>query len=159
SKEHNIAMRARAQSYGLKLNEYELAGPKRKVACAEEADIFAALELDYVPPEMRENTGEIETAAEHRIPRLLEFKNLQGIFHCHTNASDGECTLEEMATASRGLGYRYLGIADHSQSLTIARGLTPARVRKQWSEIDALNARLKNFTIFKGTECDILPDG
>ncbi len=159
SKEHNIAVRGRAQAYGLKLNEYELVGPKKKVRCKEEADIFAALDLDYIPPELRENTGEIEAAAAHHVPRLLEHKDVQGIFHCHTDASDGEATLEQMAAAAQALGYHYLGIGDHSQSLTIARGLTPARVRKQWAAIDAVNAKLKNFTIFKGTECDILPDG
>jgi DNA polymerase (family 10) len=159
SKEHNVAMRSRAQSYGLKLNEYELASPKKQVRCKEEADIFQALDLDYIPPELREQTGEIEAAAEHRLPRLLALDDLQGIFHCHTNASDGGNTLDEMATAAKALGYHYLGIADHSQSLTIAHGLTPARVRKQWAEIDALNAGFQGFTLFKGTECDILPDG
>lgn len=159
SKEHNIAMRARAQAYGLKLNEYELAGPKKHVKAKEEADIFAALDLDYLPPELREATGELDAAAEHRVPRLLEHQDIQGIFHCHTNASDGGNTLDEMVEATRALGYHYLGIADHSQSLTIAHGLTPSRVKKQWAEIDALNARLKGFTVFKGTECDILPDG
>lgn len=159
SKEHNIAMRARAQQYGLKLNEYELAGSKRRVHCAEEADIFTALELDYIPPELREQTGELEAAAEHRLPTLVADDDIQGVFHCHTTASDGEHSLEDMARAAQGLGYKFLGIADHSQSLTVARGLTPDRVRKQWAEIDALNARLKGFRVFKGTECDILPDG
>jgi DNA polymerase (family 10) len=159
SKEHNIAIRARAQKYGLKLNEYELAGPNRKVSCRDEADLFRALDLDYIPPEMREQTGEIEAAAEHRVPKLVETADIRGVFHCHTTWSDGGATLEEMAAASRKLGLKYLGIGDHSQSLTVARGLTPDRVHKQQAEIDNLNARLKGIKVFKGTECDILADG
>lgn len=159
SKEHNIAVRARAQQYGLKLNEYELAGPKKHIACKDEADIFKALDLDYIPPEMREQTGELEAAAEHHLPQLIEADDLRGTFHCHTDWSDGGATLEEMAAAARQLGLKYLGIADHSQSLTVARGLTPERVRRQQKEIDALNGRLKGIKLFKGTECDILADG
>jgi DNA polymerase (family 10) len=159
SKEHNIALRARAQSFGLKLNEYELGGPKQSVACKEEADIFHALKLDYIPPEMRENTGEIDAAADHKVPTLIESKDLQGTFHCHTDWSDGRNTLEEMARAAKKMGYKYLGIADHSQSLKIANGLTPERVRKQQADIDALNAKLKGIKLFKGIESDILTDG
>jgi DNA polymerase (family 10) len=159
SKEHNIAVRARAQDYGLKLNEYELAGPKRRIHAKDEADIFRALDLDYIPPELREDTGELAAAAEHRLPHLVAPDDLHGTFHCHTTASDGHATLEEMAEAARRLGFKYLGIADHSQSLTVANGLTPQRVRQQHVEIDALNARLKGIKLFKGTECDILPDG
>jgi DNA polymerase (family X) len=160
SKEHNIALRQRAMERGLKLNEYELAGPKKRVACHEEADLYRALDLDYIEPELRENTGEIVAAEQHALPELLESKQVQGIFHCHTTASDGAATLEEMAESARALGYSYLGIADHSQSLGVANGLTPARVRRQWQEIDALNTTFKGrFRIFKGTECDILADG
>jgi len=159
SKEHNVAMRQRAQQYALKLNEYELAGPKKSVPCKDEAAIYGALDMDYVPPEMREDTGEIAAAAEHRLPILIEAKDLQGTFHCHTNWSDGKATLEEMARAAHELGYKYLGIADHSQSLNVANGLSPERVRKQHAEIDALNSKLKGIKLLKGTECDILPDG
>jgi DNA polymerase (family 10) len=159
SKEHNIAMRARAQGFGLKLNEYELAGAKQRVKCKEEADIFAALKLDYIPPEIRENTGEIDAAAEHKVPKLVEASDLEGTFHCHTDWSDGRDTLEDMAKAAKKLGLKYLGIADHSQNLKIANGLTPERVRKQQAEIDALNGRLKGIKVFKGTESDILVDG
>jgi len=159
SKEHNVAIRARAQQYGLKLNEYELAGSRRSVACADEAELFRALDLDYIAPELREHTGEIEAAAEHRLPDLVDAEQIQGVFHCHTTWSDGSASLEEMAQEARRLGLKYLGIADHSQSLTVANGLAPARVRKQQAEIDALNARLKGITLFKGTECDILADG
>lgn len=159
SKEHNIALRARAQQYGLKLNEYELAGPKKSVACKDEADIFAALDLDYIPPELREQTGEIEAASQHRLPRLIVDDDIQGCFHCHTTYSDGGATLEEMARAAAKLGYKYLGIADHSQSLKFARGLEPERVKEQHAEIDALGKKLKSIKIFKGTESDILLDG
>jgi DNA polymerase (family X) len=159
SKEHNVAMRQRAIQYGLKLNEYELAGEKKSIACKDEADIFKALDLDYIPSELREHTGEIDAAAAHGIPDLVGLDDIQGTFHCHTVASDGHATLEEMAQAARKLGLKYLGIGDHSQSLSVANGLTPDRVRKQQGEIDALNAKLKGFRIFKGTECDILADG
>jgi DNA polymerase (family 10) len=159
SKEHNVAMRQRAQQYGLKLNEYELAGPKKNVPCKEEADIYRALDLDYVVPEMRENTGEIDAAAQHHLPTLIEAADLQGTFHCHTNWSDGKSTLEEMARAAHELGFKYLGIADHSQTLVVANGLSPERVRQQHAEIDSLNAKLKGIKLLKGTECDILPDG
>jgi DNA polymerase (family 10) len=158
-KEHNIAVRARAQQRGLKLNEYELAGPKRSIPCKEEADLFRALDLDYIAPELRENTGEIQAAAEHRLPHLVEANDLQGTFHCHTTWSDGTAGVKEMAQAAQKLGYKYLGIGDHSQSLAIASGLTPERVRLQHAEIDQVNAKLKEFRIFKGTECDILADG
>jgi DNA polymerase (family 10) len=159
SKEHGIAMRVRAQKYGLKLNEYALGGPDRSVPCKTEADIFGALDLAYIPPELREDTGEMEAAAADDLPELLEAGDLKGVFHCHTNESDGTATLEEMAKAAKDLGLHYLGIGDHSQSLTVANGLTPDRVRRQEAAIDALNGRLKGFRVFKGTECDILPDG
>ena len=159
SKEHNVAMRARAQQYGLKLNEYELAGPDRHIPCKEEADIFRALDLDYIPPELREHTGEIEAAALHRLPALVEVADLQGTFHCHSNWSDGTASIQEMAQAAQKLGLKYLGIADHSQSLALAYGLTPDRVREQQAEIDRVNARLDGIKLFKGTECDILADG
>jgi DNA polymerase (family 10) len=159
NKDHNIAMRARAQARGLKLNEYELASEKKKVHCKTEEDIFKALDLDYIPPQLRENTGEIDAAEKHQLPNLVEVKDIHGVFHCHTTWSDGAATLEEMAEAARKLGLQYLGIGDHSQSLTVANGLTPGRVKKQQAEIDKLNAKLQDFHIFKGTEVDILEDG
>jgi DNA polymerase (family 10) len=165
SKDLNIKMRQRAIDRGLRLNEYELAGGDKKIKCKDEADVFAALDLDWIPPEMREDTGEIDLAARHdhkpagKIPHLLEVKDIRGVFHNHTTASDGKNTLEEMALAAKKLGFEYLGIADHSQSLTIANGLSPQRVRKQHHEIDELNSRLKWIHLFKGTECDILEDG
>lgn len=159
SKEHNIAVRQRAQQYGLKLNEYELAGPDHRIHCRDEADLFRALDLAYIPPELRENTGEIDAAVNGELPNLIESGDIHGVFHCHTTYSDGRSSVEEMAQAAQTLGLKYLGLADHSQSLTVANGLTPDRVRRQQAEIDKVNKGLKGFKIFKGTECDILADG
>jgi DNA polymerase (family 10) len=159
NKDHNVAMRVRAQARGLKLNEYELAGERRHVACRDEADIFAALGMAYIPPELREHTGEIEVAEAGTLPSLVEVGDVKGVFHCHTTYSDGHNSVEEMAEAARRLGLKYLGFGDHSQSLTVANGMSVERVRKQWAEIDALNTRLKGVRLFTGVECDILADG
>ena len=159
SKEHNVRLRQRAIERGLTLNEYELRGENHSVSCASEEEIYAALDLQWVPPEMREDTGEIDIMAAHRVPRLVEVDEIRGIFHNHTVASDGTATLEEMARTAKALGYEYFGVGDHSQSLTVANGLSETRVRQQWAEIDELNARLKGIRILKGTECDILSDG
>ncbi len=159
SKEHNVVLRQRSINLGLKLNEYELAGSGRSIRCKDESDIYKALGLAYIPPEMREDTGEIAAAQEKKVPHLVEARDIQGVFHNHTVASDGSNTLEEMAEAARSLGLKYLGLADHSQSLTIANGLSPDRVRRQQKEIDALNKRLHGIHLFKGIECDILHDG
>jgi DNA polymerase (family 10) len=160
SKEHNVAMRTRAQArFGIKLNEYEMVGPQGTIPIKDEVAFFRKLEMEYVPPELREDTGEIDAAEKKQLPELIELGDLRGTFHCHTLWSDGHATLEEMAEAARALGLKYLGIADHSQSLTVANGLTPERVRKQQQEIDRLNERLTGIQLFKGTECDILADG
>jgi DNA polymerase (family 10) len=159
SKEHNVAMRGRAQARGFKINEYELLGPDGPVACQDEAEFFRALGLAYVPPEMRENTGEIEAAEKGEVPRLVELGDVKGLFHNHTTYSDGASTVEEMARAAKALGLKYLGFGDHSPSLTVANGLTPERVRQQQAEIDEVGKRVKGVKLFKGTECDILADG
>jgi DNA polymerase (family 10) len=160
SKAHNIAMRKRALARGLTLNEYALTGPKGPVACRTEADLFAALGLAEIPPELREDTGELEAAEAGRLPDLVGRDDLTGTFHCHTDWSDGSATLAEMAEAARARGLRYLGIADHSRSAGYAGGLTIERVRAQWAEIEALNRSFGGrFQLLKGTECDILPDG
>ncbi|MEP6810845.1 MAG: helix-hairpin-helix domain-containing protein, partial [Chthoniobacterales bacterium] len=151
SKEHNVEVRSRALQQGWTLNEYRL-GPapvdpaakrKRKEAGAipeirEEADVYRALGLDYIPPELRENAGEFAAAAAGRLPRLIEKENLRGTFHCHTSASDGRNSLEEMANAARELGLQYLGIADHSRSSIQAHGLDEARLRVQMATIRRL---------------------
>ena len=160
SKAHNIAIRRRAIGRGLSLNEYALTGESGAVACATEADLFVALGLEFIPPELREDAGEIEAAASGRLPKLIEFTDLAGTFHCHTDWSDGSATLAEMAEAARAYGLDYLGIADHSRSAGYAGGLSIERVRAQWAEIDALNHKFGGiFRVFKGTECDILADG
>jgi DNA polymerase (family X) len=160
SKAHNIAMRRRAIARGLSLNEYALAGENGSVACKTEADVFKALGLVEIPPELREDNGEIEAAEAGKLPDLIEFGDLTGTFHCHTDWSDGSDTLAEMAQAARDRGMAYLGIADHSRSAAYARGLSIERVREQWAAIDLLNQSFGGkFHVFKGTECDILPDG
>ncbi|CAN5309043.1 DNA polymerase/3'-5' exonuclease PolX [soil metagenome] len=159
SKEHNIRMRQIAIEKGLSLNEYALAGKAGDVKCKSEEDIYTALGLDYVVPEMREDTGEMEAAIKHTLPKLIEASDIRGVFHNHTTASDGTASLEQMALAAKALGLEYFGVGDHSKSLTVANGLTQERVKAQWAEIDALNKKLKGITILKGTECDILDDG
>lgn len=172
SKEHNVTMRGRALQRGWTLNEYRLgaapvdpaAKKKRADAAAipeirEEADLYRALELDYVAPELRENCGEFEAAAAGKLPRLIELENLRGTFHCHTTASDGRNSLEEMAAAAEELGLQYLGIADHSRSSIQAHGLDEERLRAQGAEIRRLNDKRDNFRVFAGVECDILRDG
>jgi DNA polymerase (family 10) len=165
NKNHNIRIRQRAIDRGLRLNEYELSGDGKSINCKDEKDVFAALEVDYIPPEMREDTGEIDLAAwvngnsKHHLPKLIEPNDIRGIFHNHSRYSDGKNTIEEMALAAKALGYEYFGIGDHSQSLNIANGLTPDRVKKQHDEIDRLNAKLKGARVLKGAEVDILEDG
>ncbi len=167
SKEHNVELRSRARRRGLSLNEYgfskldseETRGKaKRAVRCRDEAEIYAALGLAYVPPELRENMGEIERAGSGTLPKLVEARDIRGTFHCHSTYSDGLGTLEQMAQAAATLGWEYLGIADHSKAAAYAGGLSKADVKRQFREIDALNARLK-VRLLKGTECDILPNG
>ena len=159
SKEHNIRMRQRAIDRGLSLNEYALANETRSVPCKDEADIFAALGLPYIEPELREDTGEIEAGEQKVLPVLIKESDIRGVFHNHTTASDGTASLEQMALATKALGMEYFGVGDHSQSLTIARGLPPGAVRKQWAEIDQVNAKLSGVRIIKGSEVDILEDG
>ncbi len=168
SKEHNVAMRGRALERGYTLNEYRLAvkegsdAPEAPVF-ENEAQLHRFLGLDYIAPELRENTGEIEAAEEGDLPRLIELENLRGTFHNHTVASDGRNTLEEMAAAAIGHGLQYLGIADHSKSSFQANGLDETRLRAQIAEIRALNARYRDegvkFRLFAGSEVDILKDG
>lgn len=172
SKEHNIVIRNRALQRDWTLNEYRLApapvdpaAKQKKAASAsipevrDEEQLYRALDLEYVPPELRENCGEIEAAAAGKLPRLIEPENLRGTFHCHTTASDGHNSLEEMAAAAQELGLQYLGIADHSRSSIQAHGLDAARLRVQMSAIRKLNASFENFRLFAGIECDILRDG
>lgn len=168
SKEHNVVLRSRAKELGWSLNEYGFSalgatgkrGPdKRIVACKNEKEIYWAMKLQYIPPELRESYGEFEAAETRSIPDLIEEEELLGTFHCHTTYSDGKNTLTEMAEAARLRGWQYLGIADHSKIAAYAGGLSVERVRDQLAEIDSLNSSYKGFRIFKGTEVDILGDG
>ena len=178
SKEHNIEMRSRALQRGWTLNEYRLArlppDPKAKKArggraikrptvkiptVRDEADLYRALGLDFIPPELRENCGEFEAAEKHSLPRLIEQDNLRGTFHCHTVASDGHNSLEEMASAAQKLGLEYLGIAEHSKSSIQAHGIDAAKLRAQVAAIRKMNKKFDGFRLFAGVECDILRDG
>ncbi|MCX7886770.1 MAG: DNA polymerase/3'-5' exonuclease PolX [Verrucomicrobiae bacterium] len=172
SKEHNIALRARAlRLRNLSLNEYGFSPAEEKeksakelgssIPCKTEQEIYAALGLDYIEPELREDMGEIEAAEKHQLPRLLELSNLRGAFHIHTTWSDGLETIEAMAEAALKLGLQYIGIAEHSKGQRQANGLDETRLRQQGEEIRRLNAKFtrKGFRIFFGCEVDILPDG
>lgn len=159
SKEHNTLLRSIAKDKGLKLNEYGLFKGEKLIPCKSESEIYKALGMEYIPPELREASGEIEVAQKNKIPDLIEEKDLQGIFHVHSTWSDGSAEIEAMAKAAMKLGFKYMGISDHSQSATYAGGLGPEDVKKQQNEIDALNAKLKGFKILKGIESDILANG
>jgi DNA polymerase (family 10) len=169
SKEHNIVMRQRAIARGLRLNEYglfksqeETRDPKLRVACATEDDIFAALDLAYVPPEMREDHGEFDAAEKGKLPRLLEWTDLKGALHNHTTWSDGHNTLEETAAHMEELGLQYWAVTDHSRAAFQAKGLDPKRVREQSRAIAALNRKLADegseFRLLTGSEVDVLKD-
>ena len=161
SKAHNVRLRELAVQRGWKLNEYGLFEERsgRRLAGEDEADIYRALDLEFIPPELREADGEIEAAAEGRLPKLIELADLQGDLHLHSTWSDGGDSLEAMANAARALGHRYMAITDHSKSLGIARGLDEARVREQRALVDRLNHELAPFRILHGTEMDILRSG
>ncbi len=171
NKEHNIGLRSRALQCGWTLNEYRLApsppdpkakkkrGTKKIPKVRDEAELYRALDLDFIPPELRENRSEFEAAEKHSLPKLIEKEDLRGTFHCHTTASDGHNTLEEMSQAAQTLGLEYLGIADHSRSSIQAHGIDEAALRAQIATIRKLNKKLDGFRLFAGIECDILRDG
>ena len=175
SKSHNVSLRQRALKMGYTLSEYGLEelppsqaktgvegnhveGGKR-VAGKTEEEIYARLKLDYIPPELRENCGEIEAAAEHRLPGLITVEDLQGDVHMHTVETDGRCTIEEMAEAARARGYKYMAITDHSKNLAFANGLDDARALKHIEKIRKVGEEMKGIRIFAGIEVDILADG
>ena len=171
NKEHNIELRSRALQRGWTLNEYRLApvpvDPKAKKQrevkkipkVHDEAELYRAVDLDFIPAELRENWGEFEAAENHSLPKLIEKENLRGTFHCHTTASDGHNSIEEMAEAAQALGLEYLGIADHSRSSIQAHGIEETELRAQSATIRKLNKKLHGFRVFAGVECDILRDG
>jgi DNA polymerase (family 10) len=159
SKDHNILLRRRAQERGLKINEYGIFRESRRVAGRTEEDVYAAVGLPWIPPELREARGEIELALQGRLPRLIELQDLQGDLHMHTSATDGRASLEEMVTAAKQRGHSYIAITDHSKRVTMAKGLDARRLRQQWKAIDKLAAKTTGITILKGVELDILEDG
>ncbi len=159
SKDHNVHLRGMAVDKGLKLNEYGLFRGGEKLAGAAEEDVYRSLGLPWIPPEMREDRGEIEAALKNELPKLVELADIRGDFHVHTNATDGRETLETMVGAARARGYSYVGISDHSTSAVVAFGLTAEKALAQRDRIRDLNRELNGFTVLVGTECDILDGG
>ena len=161
SKNHNVSLRQRALKMGYTLNEYGLfrLDDNKRVAGAKEDEIYGELKLDSIPPEMRENCGEIEAAEKHELPRLITMKDIRGEVHMHTVETDGRCTIEEMAEAAKEHGYNYIAITDHSKNLAFANGLDDKWAVEHIARIRAANEAFEGITIMAGVEVDILPDG
>lgn len=161
SKPHNIVLRDRAIQRGLKLNEYGLYHVEsgERIGGATEEEIYETLGLDFVPPELRENRGEIEAAEAHALPRLVNLEDIKGDLHAHTTVTDGRDDIEAMAAGARAAGLSYLAITDHTQSLAMANGLDERRALEHAAGIHALNGRIEGITLLAGIECDIRPDG
>lgn len=159
SKEHNVRLRSLAKQSGWKLNEYGLFEEERLIRCGSEEEIFRALGLAFVPPELREDMGEVEAAADGSLPDLVKLEDLRGTFHVHTDFSDGTDSLERMVEGARKMGLHYVGISDHSKSAFYAGGLKEDALERQWDMIDGLNEKVRPFRVFRGIESDILPDG
>ena len=159
SKAHNIAVRRLAMDRGLKLNEYGVFRGEKRIAGRTEIEVLAAVDLPYIEPELRENRGEIEAARKGRLPRLVSVNDIRGDLHCHTKASDGHNSLQEMARAAHARGYEYLAISDHSRRVTVAHGLDAARLAEQLDAIDRLNESGAGPVLLKSCEVDILDNG
>ncbi len=159
SKQHNVRLREIAVKAKMKLNEYGLFKGDKMIAGPVEEEIYQKLGLDYIDPLLREDRGEVEAAREHRLPELIQLEDIKGDFHVHTNASDGNCSISEIAEAAKGLGYKFICVTDHSKSSAIAKGLSAKQLEQQIKEIHKLNDKLKGITILAGTEVDILADG
>jgi len=161
SKEHNVTLRGRANDMGLTLNEYALATLKgeRRVAGRTEEEIYSKLKLDFIPPELRENTGEIAAAEHHKLPHLVALKDMKGDLQMHSTASDGKNSIEEMAEAARALGHQYIAITDHSKAVTVANGLDEKRMAAHIKKIHAANEKDLGIRVLAGAEVDILKDG
>lgn len=159
SKAHNIAVRKIGQKMGFKINEYGVFKGRKKIAGATEEEVYRAVGLPYIEPELRENQGEIEAAEEGRLPRLIEVGQIRGDLHLHSSYTDGQNRIEELAVAAKQRGYEYIAITDHSKRLTVAHGLDEKRLKEQIEEIDRLNEKMTGITILKGIEVDILEDG
>ena len=159
SKAHNIKLRGLAKDRGLKISEYGIFRGAKRLASREEEDCYRVLKMPWVPPEMREDRGEVELAREGRLPRLVETGDIKGDLHVHTRASDGDLTLAEVVGLARKMGYSYVAICDHSQAANYAHGLAADRLAAEIEEIEAFNRTLKGFRILKGSEVDIRTDG
>jgi len=159
SKDHNVRLRTMAERRGLKLNEYGVFRDEARVAGKTEESVYAALDLAWIPPEMREDLGEVDLAMAGRLPKLVELEDIRGDFHVHTDATDGTEPLEAMVDAARRRGYAFVGISDHSVSATIARGLTAEQALERRDRVRALNREGKGIAVLLGTECDILDGG
>jgi len=159
SKEHNVRLRGIAKKKGWKLNEYGIFDGDNLVTCKSEEEIYRALGLPYIPPELREDSGEIEAAEQDKLPSLIQHEDIRGIFHVHTDFSDGVDSLERMVEAAQKFGFSYLGVSDHSKTAYYAGGLKHDAILRQWEMIDTLNKKNSTFRIFKGIESDILSDG
>lgn len=159
SRAHTIALRRIARSRKLKINEYGVYRGRKRIAGDTEASVYASIGLPWIPPELRENRGEIEAARDGTLPKLVQRRDLRGDLHAHTQASDGRESLEQMAQAAKAAGLKYLAITDHSRRLAIANGLDPGRLAAQIDAIDQLNEKLSGIVLLKGIEVDILPDG
>jgi DNA polymerase (family 10) len=159
SKAHNIALRRIAQDKGYKLNEYGVFKGEKRIAGGTEESVYKILGLAWIPPELREDRGEIEAARAGKLPKLVELSDLKGDLHAHSNASDGHNTIEEMALAAKARGFEYLAITEHSRRLTVAHGLDAVRLTKQIDQIRRLNDVLEGITVLTGIEVDILDDG
>lgn len=159
SKEHNVRLRGLAKKKGWKLNEYGLFEGDKLVPCRNEEEIYKALGLPFIPPELREDSGEIEAGELNELPLLVRLEDIRGTFHVHTDFSDGIDTLERMVQAAQKMGFSYVGISDHSKTAYYARGLKQDAILRQWEMIDEINEKNPAFHVFKGIESDILPDG
>jgi len=159
SKEHNVALRALAQTQGLSLSEYGFKRDGQEVLCAREEQVYQMVGLPWIPPELREDRGEIQAAQKGTLPKLLQHSDIRGDLHVHTDWSDAAATVEEIATAAQGLGYEYLAISDHTQGLGVANGLDVSRLREQRKEIERLNKRFAGFRLLQGAEVEIRGDG
>jgi len=159
SREHNTAMRSLSKKSGIRMNEYGLFKGKELIKCKSEKDIFGVFGMQYIPPELRENHGEVEAAQKGQLPALVEPSDIKGIIHIHTTYSDGKMTLEQAARKAMDMGFSYIGISEHSRSARYAGGLKEEDIDNYLTEIDRLNEKLEGFRIFKGIESDILNDG